>query len=80
MQRGTVGRHGDGWRGRWREDGRLRSTRTVRTKGEASRLLDAELRRLELGERWNAADHARGARGAVSGAVLGRRSEPQVRA
>jgi len=52
MQRGTVGRHGDGWRGRWREDGRLRATRTVRTKGEASRLLDAELRRIELGERW----------------------------
>jgi hypothetical protein len=27
MQTGSVGRHGDGWRGRYREDGRQRVTR-----------------------------------------------------
>src|SRR6185312_11831902 len=54
MQTGSVGRHGDGWRGRWREDGRQRTTRTVRTKGEARALLNAELRRLELGDRFRA--------------------------
>lgn len=54
MQRGSVGRHGDGWRARWREHGHLRSTRTVPTKGEAARLLHAELDRLAQGERYMA--------------------------
>jgi integrase len=49
MQTGSVSRHGAGWRARWREDGRLRSTPVVRTKGQARELLNAELRRLELG-------------------------------
>jgi integrase len=52
MQAGSVKRHGSGWRGRWREDGRLRSTRIVATKGEARELLQAELDRIRLGERW----------------------------
>jgi integrase len=50
VQTGSVGRHGGGWRGRWRENGRQRTTRTVRTKGEARALLNAELRRLERGD------------------------------
>jgi integrase len=52
VQNGSVARHGKGWRGRWREDGRLHTTRTVRTKGEARDLLNRELRRIELGDRW----------------------------
>ena len=54
MQTGSVGRHGDGWRGRWREGGKHRSTDIVRTKGEARRLLNAELLRLEMGDRYRA--------------------------
>jgi hypothetical protein len=54
MQTGSVGRHGDGWRGRYREDGRQRVTRIVRTKGEARALLNAELARIEMGDRYRA--------------------------
>ena len=53
-QIGSVQRHGNGWRGYWREDGKRRATRTVRTKGEARRLLTAEIRRLELGDAYQA--------------------------
>ncbi len=52
MQAGCVVRNGSGWRGRWHEDGKRQSTRTVRTKGEARRLLNDELHRLELGDRY----------------------------
>lgn len=52
MQTGSVSRNGRGWRGRWREDGRRCSTATVRTKGEARRLLNVELERIELGARY----------------------------
>lgn len=52
MQTGNVGRAGRGWRGYWREEGRSRATRIVRTKGEARRLLNAELERLELGDAY----------------------------
>ena len=52
MQAGSVERNGRGWRGRYLEDGRLRGTRTVRTKGEARALLNAELHRIEQGEHW----------------------------
>lgn len=52
MQTGSVRRHGNGWRGRWREDGQQRTTRTVRTKGEAGRLLRAELNRVEQGDTY----------------------------
>lgn len=54
MQTGSVGRHGDGWRGRWRENGRLRSTAIVRTKGEARAALNLELDRLRLGAAYRA--------------------------
>jgi hypothetical protein len=49
MQTGTVGRNGRGWRGRWREDGRLHATRTYAKKGEARAALNAELDRIRLG-------------------------------
>jgi integrase len=52
MQTGSVKRHGRGWRGYWREDGRSRATKTTRTKGEARRRLNTELDRLELGDRY----------------------------
>jgi integrase len=52
MQRGWVEKHGNGWRGRWREDGKLRSTRHTRLKGEATALLEVELDRIRLGEAW----------------------------
>ncbi len=39
-------RHGQGWRGRWWEDGRQRVTKTVETKDEASELLERELLRV----------------------------------
>jgi integrase len=52
MQRGTINKHGRGWRGSWREDGKRRTTKVCRTRGEAGRLLDAELRRLELGDTY----------------------------
>jgi site-specific recombinase XerD len=54
MQTGTVQRHGKGWRGLYREAGKNRSTRTVRTKGEARAALNAELDRLALGDRYRA--------------------------
>jgi integrase len=54
VQTGSVTRHGNGWRGRWREAGRLHATRTVRTKGEARGLLNAELARIEQGDRYRA--------------------------
>ena len=54
MQTGSVIRHGRGWRGQWREDGRRRSTETVAKKGEARRLLNAELDRLALGAAYRA--------------------------
>lgn len=38
----------------YREGGRLRTTRVVRTKGEARRLVNAELARIELGEQYRA--------------------------
>jgi integrase len=52
MQNGSVKRHGNGWRGRWREDGTLRVTRTVATKGEARSLLNRELDRIRLGDHY----------------------------
>lgn len=52
MQTGSVTRHGRGWRGRWHEGGRYRSTPTVRTKGQARQLLRVELDRLEQGDRY----------------------------
>ncbi len=52
MQTGSVTRHGRGWRGRWYEGGRYRATSTVRTKGEARRMLHQELDRLEQGDRY----------------------------
>jgi integrase len=54
MQRGTITKHGRGWRGSWREDGRRRTTPVCRTSGEAKRLLKVELDRLELGAGYRA--------------------------
>jgi integrase len=54
MQTGSVLRSGRGWRGYWREDGRRRATRIVRTKGEARRLLNVELDRIALGDAYMA--------------------------
>jgi integrase len=51
--RGSVHRHGNGWRGRWWEDGRQRVTRTVEDKDEAAELLAAELHRVR-----NPGEHA----------------------
>ncbi len=52
MQRGTVVRHGRGWRGRWREHGRIRSTATYGTKDAAKAALVDALARMERGERF----------------------------
>jgi hypothetical protein len=46
---GSVVRHGRGWRGLYREDGRNRATGVTRTKGEARAELNAELARIRLG-------------------------------
>lgn len=54
MQRGSIVKHGRGYRGQWWEDGKRRVTRTTRTQGEAKRLLKAELDRLELGDMYRA--------------------------
>jgi integrase len=52
MQTGSVGRNGRGWRGRWREDGKLCTTATYAKKGEARQALNDELDRLALGDRY----------------------------
>lgn len=54
MQTGSVTRHGRGWRGHWREDGRRHSTATYAKKGEARAALNAELDRIALGDRYRA--------------------------
>ena len=54
MQTGSVTRHGRGWRGHWREDGRRHSTSTYARKGEARSALNRELDRLALGDRYRA--------------------------
>ncbi|MDX6591608.1 MAG: integrase [Gaiellales bacterium] len=54
MQRGTITKHGRGYRGSWREDGKRRTTPVCRTQGEAKRLLKVELDRLELGASYRA--------------------------
>jgi integrase len=43
---GALQRHGNGWRGRWWEDGRQRVTKTRPTRDEASELLAVELDRV----------------------------------
>jgi integrase len=52
MQTGSVARNGRGWRGQWWEAGKRKSTETVRTKGEARRLLNVELARLDAGDAY----------------------------
>jgi integrase len=52
MQIGSVTRHGRGWRGYWREDGKRHATGTYQRKGEARAALNAELDRLALGDRF----------------------------
>jgi len=54
MQTGSVTRHGRGWRGHWREDGRRHSTATYARKGEARAALNDELDRIALGDRYRA--------------------------
>jgi integrase len=49
MQTGSVTRHGRGWRGYWREDGKRRATATYAKKGEARASLNTELARLTQG-------------------------------
>ncbi len=52
MQTGSVVRHGRGWRGYWREDGKRRSTATHAKKGEARAALNAELDRIAQGDHY----------------------------
>jgi integrase len=54
MQTGSVTRHGRGWRGYWREDGRRRATKTYQRKGEAREALNAEFDRIRLGAAYRA--------------------------
>jgi integrase len=54
MQTGSVIRHGRGWRGYWREDGRSRATKVYARKGEARAALNGELERLALGAAYMA--------------------------
>ena len=50
MQTGSVSRHGKGWRGYYREDGRSRWTGTYPRKGEARAALNRELDRIRQGD------------------------------
>jgi hypothetical protein len=43
---GALQRHGNGWRGRWWEDGKQRVTKTRPTRDEAADLLAVELDRV----------------------------------
>ena len=52
MQTGSVTRHGRGWCGYYREDGRSRWTSTYPRKGDARAALNRELDRLALGDRY----------------------------
>jgi hypothetical protein len=52
MQTGTVTRHGRGWRGYWREDGKRRATGVYQRKGEAREALNQEFNRIRLGDRY----------------------------
>jgi hypothetical protein len=54
MQTGSVKRHGRGWRGYWRENGKSRATKTFARKGEARAALNRELDRLALGDAYMA--------------------------
>lgn len=54
MQVGSVVRHGRGWRGYWRENGKRRATATYPRKGEARAALNRELDRLALGPAYRA--------------------------
>jgi integrase len=54
MQVGSVIRHGRGWRGYWREDGKRRATATYAKKGEARSALNRELDRMALGDAYRA--------------------------
>jgi len=52
MQTGSVTRHGRGWRGYWREDGKRHATKTYERKGEAREGLNRELDRIRLGDSY----------------------------
>ena len=52
MQVGWVERHGRGWRGGWRENGKKHYTPSVSKKGYARALLDDQRRRIEQGTRY----------------------------
>jgi integrase len=52
VQTGSVTRHGRGWRGHWRENGKRHSTTTYAKKGEARAALNTELDRIALGDRY----------------------------
>jgi integrase len=54
VQTGSVTRHGRGWRGHWREDGKRHSTATYEKKGQARGALNTELDRVALGDRYMA--------------------------
>lgn len=54
MQTGTVTRHGRGWRGYWREDGKRHATATHAKKGEARADLNRQLERIALGAAYRA--------------------------
>jgi integrase len=54
MQTGTVTRHGRGWRGLWREDGKRKVTATYERKGEAREALNREFDRIRLGDNYQA--------------------------
>jgi hypothetical protein len=54
IQTGTVTRHGRGWRGLWREDGKRCVTARYKTKGEAREALNRELDRIRLGTAYRA--------------------------
>lgn len=51
---GTVTRHGRGWRGYWREDGKRKATSTYERKGEAREALNREFDRIKLGASYRA--------------------------
>jgi integrase len=52
MQQGSVLRHGRGWRGYWRENGKRCATATYSRKGLARAALDAELARIAQGDAY----------------------------
>jgi hypothetical protein len=54
MQTPSASRHGKGWRGYWREAGKMRTTAVYPKKSDAQAAVQVELDRLRLGAAYRA--------------------------